>query len=341
MPIMSFAEDIADITSPLVAELIAQKRAKMQKLSKCKGSTKNLKIAGLSTLGVTAVGVVANVAEAVILKEEQGKLNKATSEAVESLCKSEKGLNGEWDSIDKICTVKEELFYKLPAGITCNIARTECSSGNIKVKIRVKIEPVAPIEYEVPVKEEPAEEAPGGGTSGGDGSGEGASGGDVVDGEVSGGETAKEEAVSAQADEVPAEEVAPTQSEKVSPEDNKLVPEIKKTPRQKIKQDKRSNKSIKSAIMYAETSTCNIYNANTDTLGVDRDKCKNMSIGSWVVTKYNGEPDTGQANCNMTSTCYCKKDSTGWEQVDSDFKSYEECANECAFMCVMYWYNDD
>ena len=57
-----------------VDQLIAEKQAKMEKLKKCKGTTKNLKIAGISTLGITAVGVGANIAEAVILKDEQGKL---------------------------------------------------------------------------------------------------------------------------------------------------------------------------------------------------------------------------------------------------------------------------
>ena len=57
-----------------IEKLIAEKQAKMEKLKKCKGTTKNLKIAGISTLGITAVGVGANIAEAVVLNEEKGKL---------------------------------------------------------------------------------------------------------------------------------------------------------------------------------------------------------------------------------------------------------------------------
>ncbi len=63
-----------------VQQLIAEKQAKLKKLESCKGTTKNLKIAGLSTLGITAVGVGANVAEAVILNKEKGKLNTAKNE---------------------------------------------------------------------------------------------------------------------------------------------------------------------------------------------------------------------------------------------------------------------
>ena len=156
MPIMSFAEETTDITSPRVAELIAQKQAKMKKLEKCKGTTKNLKIAGLSTLGVTAVGVAANVAEAVILKEEKGKLGTATSDAVKALCENtteggKKGLGGSYDATKRECSVKG-FPDPLPEGITCNDARTECSSGNTKVKVKVGAE--------APAAEAPAEEAP-------------------------------------------------------------------------------------------------------------------------------------------------------------------------------------
>ena len=65
---------------PRIAQLIAEKQAKMEKLEKCQGTTKNLKIAGISTLGITAVGVGANIAEAVVLnnaKEDVAKAQKA------------------------------------------------------------------------------------------------------------------------------------------------------------------------------------------------------------------------------------------------------------------------
>ena len=64
----------------VIDQLIAQKQEKMKKLEKCKGTTKNLKIAGISTLGITAVGVGANIAEAVVLNDYKDKVKTATAE---------------------------------------------------------------------------------------------------------------------------------------------------------------------------------------------------------------------------------------------------------------------
>ena len=62
---------------PRITQLIAEKQAKMEKLEKCQGTTKNLKIAGISTLGITAVGIGANIAEAVVLKDTKEKVKEA------------------------------------------------------------------------------------------------------------------------------------------------------------------------------------------------------------------------------------------------------------------------
>ena len=64
---------------PRVSQLIAEKQAKMKKLEKCKGTTKGLKIAGISTLGVTAVGIAGNIAEAVILDQKKTKTAEVTA----------------------------------------------------------------------------------------------------------------------------------------------------------------------------------------------------------------------------------------------------------------------
>jgi hypothetical protein len=45
-------------------QLVREKQRKMEELEKCMGATKGLKIAGLSTIGLTAVGVAGNIAEA-------------------------------------------------------------------------------------------------------------------------------------------------------------------------------------------------------------------------------------------------------------------------------------
>ena len=60
-----------------IYKLMQEKQAKMEKLEKCQGTTKNLKIAGISTLGITAVGVGANIAEAVVLNDYKSDVAKA------------------------------------------------------------------------------------------------------------------------------------------------------------------------------------------------------------------------------------------------------------------------
>ena len=50
--------------SATVSKLIKEKQRKMEELEKCMGTTKGLKIAGISTIGVTAVGVAGNIVEA-------------------------------------------------------------------------------------------------------------------------------------------------------------------------------------------------------------------------------------------------------------------------------------
>ena len=60
-----------------IYKLMQEKQEKMEKLEKCQGTTKNLKIAGLSTLGITAVGVGTNIAEAVVLNDYKSDVAKA------------------------------------------------------------------------------------------------------------------------------------------------------------------------------------------------------------------------------------------------------------------------
>lgn len=60
-----------------IYKLMQEKQEKMEKLEKCQGTTKNLKIAGISTLGITAVGVGTNIAEAVVLNDYKSDVQKA------------------------------------------------------------------------------------------------------------------------------------------------------------------------------------------------------------------------------------------------------------------------
>jgi cell division protein FtsB len=69
LPNMCFAE------SARYTALVREKQRKMEELEKCMGSTKGLKIAGLSTLGLTAVGVAGNIAEAKKIDEYQDKID--------------------------------------------------------------------------------------------------------------------------------------------------------------------------------------------------------------------------------------------------------------------------
>lgn len=57
-----------------INKLVQEKQRKMEELEKCMGSTKGLKIAGISTLGLTAVGVAGNVIEAKKIKEYDDKI---------------------------------------------------------------------------------------------------------------------------------------------------------------------------------------------------------------------------------------------------------------------------
>ena len=61
-PCLGFAEN------PKITRLMREKQNKIEQLEKCMGSTKGLKIAGISTLGLTAVGVAGNIAEASAIK---------------------------------------------------------------------------------------------------------------------------------------------------------------------------------------------------------------------------------------------------------------------------------
>ena len=62
--------------SATVSKLIREKQRKMEELEKCMGTTKGLKIAGISTIGVTAVGVAGNIVEAKKIKSLDTDIEK-------------------------------------------------------------------------------------------------------------------------------------------------------------------------------------------------------------------------------------------------------------------------
>lgn len=58
-------------------QLVREKQRKYDELQKCLGATKGLKIAGVSTLGLTAVGVSTNIAQSETKKSYDKKLERA------------------------------------------------------------------------------------------------------------------------------------------------------------------------------------------------------------------------------------------------------------------------
>jgi len=134
---------------PRVTQLIAEKQAKMKKLEDCQGTTKKLKIAGISTLGITAVGVAGNIAEAVILKD-----------AKSDLAESQKAYK-EQDTIRKereACIQKGNYEW---VGGKCEKAQKAPAEETPAEEAPAEEAPAeeAPAE-EAPAEEAPAEEAP-------------------------------------------------------------------------------------------------------------------------------------------------------------------------------------
>ena len=74
--LMSILPGITFASSARFTQLVREKQQKMEQLEKCMGSTKGLKIAGISTLGLTAVGVAGNIAEAKMIKDNDSKIAK-------------------------------------------------------------------------------------------------------------------------------------------------------------------------------------------------------------------------------------------------------------------------
>ena len=58
-------------------QLVREKQRKMEQLEKCMGTSKGLKIAGISTLGLTAVGVAGNIYEADAIKTYDSQIKSA------------------------------------------------------------------------------------------------------------------------------------------------------------------------------------------------------------------------------------------------------------------------
>lgn len=102
--IMAIVPNICFGASARFTQLAREKERKMAELEKCMGSTKGLKIAGISTLGLSAVGVAANVVEAKKIKDYDSSI-ESTTQQIE---KTKTEINKKTDEIQK----------KSPAGQT-------------------------------------------------------------------------------------------------------------------------------------------------------------------------------------------------------------------------------
>ncbi|MEE1029753.1 MAG: hypothetical protein UIC65_01885 [Alphaproteobacteria bacterium] len=95
----------ADYLDDKIASLTKEKLDKIAKLEECQKSTKGLKIAGITTLGVSAIGIGANIGEAVKLNKLEAQigaaetnksdLDKQISAAKEEKAKKEKAAEEE------------------------------------------------------------------------------------------------------------------------------------------------------------------------------------------------------------------------------------------------------
>ena len=72
--IVSIIPNLCLAENPRITKLMREKQAKMEQLEKCMGSSKGLKIAGISTLGLTAVGVAGNIAEAKVIQDYNDRI---------------------------------------------------------------------------------------------------------------------------------------------------------------------------------------------------------------------------------------------------------------------------
>lgn len=80
--LMAIVPNICFGASARFTQLAREKERKMAELEKCMGSTKGLKIAGISTLGLSAVGVAANVVEAKKIKDYDSSI-ESTQQQIE------------------------------------------------------------------------------------------------------------------------------------------------------------------------------------------------------------------------------------------------------------------
>ena len=115
-----------DYLDDKIAELTKQKLEKIAELEECQKSTKGLKIAGITTLGVSTIGIAANIGEAVTLK----KLDKDISTAEASKQDLDKQIQAQ-----KAKNAAEQQAANNTCGVqTCNTAEKNAKMEMLNAK---------------------------------------------------------------------------------------------------------------------------------------------------------------------------------------------------------------
>ena len=108
-----------DYLDDKIADLTKQKLEKIAELEECQKSTKGLKIAGITTLGVSTVGIAANIGEAVALKKLDGQISEAETKL------------GDLD--EKIQDKKDENVRKEQQANTCGVQQCDSVERDAKI----------------------------------------------------------------------------------------------------------------------------------------------------------------------------------------------------------------
>ena len=128
--IVSIIPNLCLAENPRITKLMREKQAKMEQLEKCMGSSKGLKIAGISTLGLTAVGVAGNIAEAKVIQDYNDRI-ESTDKNIE---KTKIEIQEKRDALD----AKEEAEAK-------RIAAEEQAKREGRILRKVALEDIARI----------------------------------------------------------------------------------------------------------------------------------------------------------------------------------------------------
>ena len=151
-PSLSFGDNFR------INQLVQEKQRKMAELEKCMGSTKGLKIAGISTLGLTAVGVAGNVIEAKKINEyddkiestdksitkTQKQIEEKRSELAAKKAEAEEAKNKIGTAVATVQDTTNGLSNTVVSGSTTNSVSDNKIAAAPAVQTRTDINPVSP-----------------------------------------------------------------------------------------------------------------------------------------------------------------------------------------------------